>query len=272
MAADAVITFRETLEAALVVGIVLAYLEKTGAVKFNKNVYFGVGAGVFASIVFGLAFGNIYDQLGDFFGKTLEAALLLIGATMLTWMILWMLKQRHVRGEIEHSVSTQIQSGHALGLSLLVFVSVFREGIETVVFLSSANVIGQGAVTLLGALSGIGAAILLAFVLFHTAVKVDLKFFFNVTSVLLVLFAAGLVSQAVHEFEEAGVLVEAPDDQRLWDAKGFLNEKENPLGVFLKVLVGYDDNPTPAQGLAYAAYLLVVLLAFLNIDRIHKII
>ncbi len=275
MVADAVITFRETLEAALVVGIILAYLEKSGNVKFNRHVFLGAGLGVFASAVFALYFGGFSEFTQGVFGiseQLFEGILLLIGASLLTWMILWMLKQRHVREEIEQKVKLEISEGHALGLALFVFVSVFREGIETVIFLGSASVVGEGVVSFGGALLGIGAALLLAFLIFETAMRVDLKLFFNATSVLLVLFAAGLVSQGVHEFEEAGVLQEAPDNARLWNAKAVLNEKENPIGIILKVLVGYDDNPTPAQAAGYVAYLLLVFAAFSNLERLHKII
>ncbi|MFQ5405534.1 MAG: FTR1 family protein [Candidatus Micrarchaeia archaeon] len=261
------ITFRETLEAALVIGIILAFLEKTRNFKYNKHVYLGAAGGIVASLVLGVLFGDISKVLRGVSAELFEGGVLLFAAVLLTWMILWMFKQTHIRQEIEGKVKVELDEGHAVGLMAFVFVSVFREGIETVVFLNAAAFAAEGA-SLTGAVAGIAAAVILAFLLFETAMRIDLKFFFNATSILLVLFAAGLVSHAVHEFEEAGVLEEQPP---LWDTKALLDEK-SALGSVFRVLLGYDDRPTLFQAIGYAGYIVLVGLAFLNIDRLHKII
>ncbi len=276
MVAEALITFRETLEAALVIGIILAYLERSGNSRFNRHVYVGAAGGVVASAFFGLVFGDVSAFLKGISPELFEGGLLLFAVALLTWMILWMLKQKHVRGEIERTVKERLDEGHAFGLAVFAFVSVFREGIETVVFLN-ATVVSAGSASALSALFGIAAAVVLAFLLFETALRVDLKLFFNATSVLLVLFAAGMVSHAVHEFEEAGVLEQqAP----LWDTKGVLDERgeagvlgpANFLGSVARVLFGYDDRPTLFQALGYAGYLALVAVAWRNIDKLHRVI
>ena len=182
------ITFRETLEAALVIGIILAFLEKTKNFKYNKHVYLGAATGVVASIIFGAVFGDLSNVIRGVSEELFEGGILLFAALLLTWMILWMLKQKHIRKEIEGKVKIELDEGHALGLLAFVFVSVFREGIETVVVLNAAAFAAEGA-SLPGALTGIVAALILAFVLFETAIRIDLKMFFNATSIFLILFA-----------------------------------------------------------------------------------
>src|SRR3989344_6554218 len=129
------ITSRETLEAALVVGIVLAYLNRTNNEQYKKTVYYGIFAGIVLSIFSAFLF-NIFA--GGFEGRAeelFEGFTMLFAATLLTTMILWMMRQKNVAKEIEHRVQRHLNTQQQFGLFLVTFLSVFREGVETVIFL-----------------------------------------------------------------------------------------------------------------------------------------
>ncbi len=262
MIAELVITFRETLEAALVVGIVLAYLHKTGSARYEKHVWLGVGAGIVASLIGAALFPAIESVVPE---QVFGGSIMLIAAVMVTWMILWMLKSRHVRQELEEKVKTELGEKHSLGLVALVFLSVFREGMETVLFLGAAAFAGKS-LSMIGALAGIALAVFLAFLLFETTTKINLKVFFNVTSVILVLFAAGLVANAIGEFQEVGFIARQGP---LWDTGAILGD-DSPAGTVLHALFGYAAKPTPLMAGAYALYLLCVLVAYRNIETLHN--
>lgn len=263
--ASFIITLRETLEVALIVGILLAYLSKTLNFKHKKFVWYGVGCGVILSLI--LAF--IFQQyLGGFEGKSeelYEGITMLIAAGLLTWMILWMLNQRHnIKKNLENKAQTHIEKDHPMGLFLLAFVGVAREGIETVIFLQAAVIQSEKSNILAGGFLGILAALFLGFVLFKGIMKVNLRTFFTITGLLLILFAAGLVAHGVHEFEEAGVIpiirehvwdinptVVTEGVYPLWHEKGI-------MGGLLKGLFGYNGDPSLTEVLSYLLYLLVI--------------
>jgi len=278
MISSFIITFRETLEAALVVGIVLAYLVKTKKEKYNPIVYIAVVSAVIASILGAFLFNAL---AGGFEGRAeqiFEGISMLFAAFLLTFMILWMMKQKHIVVELHKKVSTELKERHKFGLFSLVFISVLREGIETVIFLGAASFIAAGSNSAIGAVLGIIGAIILGYMLFVLSKRIDIKKFFNVTSVLLVLFAAGLVAHGVHEFEEAGVIPIVVE--HVWD----INPLQNPdgsypalhengaIGSILKGLLGYNGNPSLIEVLSYFAYIILILILWKNIERIHKVI
>ncbi len=267
MLAEALISFRESLEAALVVGIVLAYLERTGNVRYNRHIYLGVVAGILASLAGGFALYSIGSDFEGASAKIFEGSMMLLGSLLVSWMILWMLRQAHVKKEIEQKVGKELGEKHAFGLLVFVFVSVFREGIETVIFLSASFFTSQ-AFSVSGVLLGFGAAVLLAFLIFEAAVRVDLKTFFNATSILLIFFAAGLFSHAIAEFQEGGIL---PEQGPAWDSS-WLVSKESAAGIALKSLFGYTPTPTSLRVFAYLFYWALIGIAYRNIDRLHKVI
>jgi len=278
MISSFIITFRETLEAALVVGIVLAYLVKTKKEKYNPIVYIAVVSAVIASILGAFLFNAL---AGGFEGRAeqiFEGISMLFAAFLLTFMILWMMKQKHIVVELHKKVSTELKERHKFGLFSLVFISVLREGIETVIFLGAASFIAAGSNSAIGAVLGIIGAIILGYMLFVLSKRIDIKKFFNVTSVLLVLFAAGLVAHGVHEFEEAGIIPIVVE--HVWD----INPLQNPdgsypalhengaIGSILKGLLGYNGNPSLIEVLSYFAYIILILILWKNIERIHKVI
>ncbi|MBW2571951.1 MAG: FTR1 family protein, partial [Deltaproteobacteria bacterium] len=126
-----IITFREVLEAALVVGIILSYLFRVKQTKYNTIVYAGIFSGIVASIIGAILFNKL---AGGFTGRAeeiFEGITMLIGAVLLTTMILWMMKQKHIARELENRIATELTEAHKFGLFSLVFVAILREGIET---------------------------------------------------------------------------------------------------------------------------------------------
>ena len=263
MIASFVITFREALEAALIVGTVLGYLARTKQTRYNNVAYLAIAAAVAASIAGALLFTRV---AGGFTGRAeeiFEGVTMLVGAGLLTTMILWMMKQKNVAAELRERVATEIAQAQVVGLFSLVFVSVLREGIETVIFLGAASFVSTDS-SLIGALAGLLAAVVLGYLIFAGSMRLDLRKFFTITSILLILFAAGLVAHGVHELQEAGmipVLVE-----HVWDINPALNpDGSYPLlhengfvGSVLKALVGYNGNPSLLEVMSYLGYLTLV--------------
>jgi high-affinity iron transporter len=252
------LTLREGTEMALVVGIVLAYLGQVGARAARRWVWLGVVAAVAVSLGF-LGVLNALDK--EFAGATeqlFEGGAMLLAACFLTWMILWMSRNsRSLKGELQRGVTAALQRGGAAwGLFLLVFFAVVREGVELALLLFAAP--GQG--KLLGGLAGIAGAIGIGVLIYAFGRRVDLRTFFKVTTILLVVFAAGLVSHAAHEFAEAGLLagIEGPV---LWSTKAFLPEDDG-LGAVLRSLLGYADSPRAIEVVTYVGYFVVAWLLF----------
>jgi high-affinity iron transporter len=255
-----IITFREVLEMALIVGIVLGYLSQIRRKDYNKVVYAGIGFGILASISGAILFHNL---AGGFTGRTeeiFEGITMLIGALLLTTMLFWMMKQRNIATDLKQKIDHQLESQHGWGLFLLVFVSILREGIETVIFLSASNVASESN-SLIGGAVGILLAMVVGYLFFFSTKDIDIKRFFNYTSFILVLFAAGLVAHGVHELQEAGIIPVIIE--HIWDInpavviKGefpLLHEK-GLIGGILKGLFGYNGNPTLLEVISYVIYL-----------------
>jgi high-affinity iron transporter len=255
MAASFLLVFREVLEAALVVGVILGYLLKTGRRAMSRWVWIGVAAGVAASVAGAILFNRL---AGGFEGRAeqlLEGVTRIVGAVLLTTAIAWLARAAG-RVEVERAVETRLAGPARGGLVLLAGVSVLREGIELVIFLAAARVgTGGGDVVgaLAGALLGFAAAIALGVLVFTAAVRVNLRSFFGATNVLLVLFAAGLVAGSLHEFAEAGVL--PPIVEHLWDVNLPALQEDGAIGGILKGLFGWNSAPSALELIGWTAYL-----------------
>lgn len=263
-----IITFREILEAALIVGIILSYLVRTKQTKYSNVVYIGVIFGIIASIIGALLFTSI---AGGFTGRAeeiFEGITMLVGALLLTTMILWMMKQKHIARELEYKVSRELSEAHKFGLFSLVFISVLREGIETVIFLGAASFVSTDN-NMIGALAGIIVAIFLGYAIFVGSMKINIKKFFNITSILLIIFAAGLVAHGVYELQEATIIPTVIE--HVWDINPILDENGH-IGSILKGLFGYNGNPSLIEVLSYFIYLVFVFVLWRNIERVHKVI
>jgi high-affinity iron transporter len=250
------ITLREGLEAALIVGIVLSALRKLGQTERSRPVWVGVASAVAVSLVAGLvlqALGVAFEGRAE---EIFEGVAMLVAAGVLTWMIFWMQRQgRHIQAELESDVRRA--GGSAWALFSLAFVAVVREGIETALFLTAAAFSSTPTQTLVGGALGLALAVGLGWLIFAAGKQLNVRAFFRVTSILLILFAAGLIAHGIHEFQEAGVfpiLVE-----HVWDVNHILDENGS-VGTFLKTLFGYNGNPSLIEVLAYGIYFLGIFI------------
>ena len=262
MLASALITLREGLEAALIVGIVLSVLRKLGRSDRSRPVWAGVAAAVIASIAAALALdalGVAFEGRGE---EIFEGITMLLAALVLTWMIFWMGRQgRQIQTELESDVRRAVTTSNKWALFGLAFVAVVREGIETVLFLTAATVGATPAQVLIGGALGLVVAIVLGWVMFVAGRQLNVRAFFRVTGVLLILFAAGLVAHGVHELQEAGVFPTVIE--HVWDINHVLDEGSG-VGTFLKALFGYNGNPSLFEVMSYVVYLVVVGVASLR--------
>jgi len=264
MLASFLITFREALEAALIIGIIAAYVAKIGRKDLNRYIYAGIAGALIASTGVALLFKLIYGELKGTAEELFEGAAALTAAVVLTYMIFWMAQNsKKIKGEVQEKIDISISKGQMLGIAALSFIAVFREGVETVLFLGTLA-INAPVDTLLGFGAGLSAIVLLSFVMFKGIYRLDVSRFFKYTSILLILFSAGLTAFGVHELNEAGIV--PPVVEHVWDINPPLNPDgtypllhENGLiGSSLKSLIGYNGNPSLTEVLAYVGYWIII--------------
>lgn len=206
MVTSLLITLREGIEAALIVGIVITYLTKINQSRYIKTCICGVMAAILASILTALLFEKI---LGGFTGRAeeiFEGIVMLIAVCVLSYMVIWMHHQaKYVATSIKHKIDTYTSKRQIYSLGFLCFIAVYREGVETVLFFTALRSMGT-ATSWLGGILGIVIAVLLAFIFFTSTRRFSLRHFFQITGIFLVLIAAGLFARGIHELQEARVI------------------------------------------------------------------
>src|SRR5262245_45740121 len=260
MGAAFVITLREGIEAALIVSILLAYLRQLGRQDLSRLVWWGTV--VAAAVSFGV--GTVIFAIGaEFEGRAEEifgglATLTAVG--VLTWMIFWMRRQgARIKSELQQKVNVALVAG-GTALTLLAFFAVLREGVETALFLFAAaegTAVASGSVAsqLLGAFLGLALAIVLAVLLYRGAIHMNLRSFFRLTGLILIVVAAGLFAAGVPELQEAGWLPFL--EGTAFDISATLPD-DSGLGAILRGLVGYSASPTVLEVVAWIGYLVIV--------------
>jgi len=267
MISSLIIALRETLEAAVIIGLIVGYLNKTGQQVYKKTVALAVTVAVVASLVGAWLFNML---AGGFEGRSeqiFEGVTMMISALLLTTMIFFVMGHKNLGQELASSLSQKINQQQKWGLFFLVFFSIFREGIELVLFLKTASLVSPDN-NLLGAVLGIAIAIILGYVMFAELMRFDIKKFINITGVILILFAAGLVAHGIHEFQEAGVMPIIIE--HVWDINPPINSDgsfptlhENGwFGSILKGLLGYNGNPSLLELIGYIIYLLIIAVVW----------
>lgn len=268
MLANYLIGLREGLEAALVIGILVAYVVKIGRRDVLPRIWVGVALAVAISLALGatLTFGA-YGL--SFEAQELIGGLLSIVATaFVTWMIFWMLgTARDMSRQLRSEVDTHL-AGAGWGLVLVAFLAVGREGIETALFLWAAvQSTGSGTFPLVGASLGIVTAVVLGYLIYRGAIRINLTRFFTITGAFLIIVAAGVLAYGVHDLQEAGVL---PGLHSLaFDVSGAI-PPDSWYGTLLKGTLNFSPATTWLEAAAWLAYTIPVMTIFVRTARRHS--
>ena len=261
MGSSFLITLREGLEASLILAILLTYLKKTDRWADARFVWAGTAAAIGICLVTGVAIFIALDGLNGKVEYAVEGFIALSATAVLTHMIFWMRSHARTLGkELRDKVDASVGSA----LAIIAFVAVLREGLETVLFLLSAETAtASGGDVVVGGLIGLALSVVIGFGVYRSGNRLNLRTFFNVTAVLLLLFAAGLAGKAVHELRlliswEAGWLVSSA-----WTLESGLFAT-GTFYDFMRGLFGWHKNPENIRVLAYFAYLIPVLLVYLR--------
>lgn len=281
-----VITLREGVEAALVVGIVLACLKKAEQSHLNSWVYTGIGAGIAASACVGALFNQLLHALSTsnqpyapVIKQLLEGSLGIVAIVMLSWMLIWMTQQaRFLKAEVEGAVTAALKENTNAGWGVfgLIFIAVLREGFETVIFISAQ--FQQGFTPALGALGGLLGAAIIGALLFKWGVKIEIRQFFKFMGILLLLIVAGLAVSALKHFDQAAAILSQTDSKyagicvyfdrtsqlhscilgpMVWNAAAILPDRQFP-GILLKALFGYRERLYLLPAVGYTIFLVTV--------------
>ena len=258
MLASALLALREGIEAALIIGIIIGALYKSDRIDLKPAVWIGTAVAVLFSLLTGVVLNRIGVALEGDAEKIFEGVTMLLAAGVLTWMIFWMKRQsRGMKQNIESEVLAVSDKTAFFSLFLLVFFTIIREGVELALFLTAASFATGQEQVIIGALIGLGVAILLGWLLYTSSVRLNLRLFFNVTSFFLLIFAAGLVAHGVHEFNELGWIPPVIDP--IWNINHILDESSS-VGSVLSALFGYNGNPSLTEALAYVGYLVTIVI------------
>src|SRR5215467_9745543 len=248
----------------MIVAILLAYLNRLGKREHFRDVFLGVGAALLVATAAGVIVYTTVREYDDTRGQTIfETFTYLLAAAVLTYMTFWM--RNHARSlskELRSKAEAALDGKARWGLGLLAFQAVGREGLETVVFTLAILFSTSPAGALGGAALGLAGSLGIAFVIYRLGHKLNLSRFFTVVGVLLMVFAAGLLVDAIQNLQQLGWLPVL--DLPMWHT-GHLLSEDSAFGDVLHSFFGYSDSPTPLQLLVYVAYLAIVIVAYLSL-------
>ena len=258
-----VIFLREGVEASIIVAILLAYLNRMGLRRHFRDVFIGVGAAFILALAGGIAaYFTIRSYSGSTVQTVFETITYLVATVALTYMTFWMRNHaRGLSGELQSKADAAVSNGARMGLAVLAFQAVGREGLETVVFTLAIAFSTSGQSTLIGAAIGLAISLVIAFSIYKLGHRINLGRFFAIVGALLMFFAAGLLADAVQNMQELGWI--RFGTQTLWNTSGILSE-DNPIGDIAHNFFGYAESPTILQVGVYLTYLIVALVFFLR--------
>ncbi|AMA72453.1 FTR1 family protein [Aneurinibacillus thermoaerophilus] len=272
------ITFREALEALLIVGIITSYLKRVNRPEFTKYVWLGAALAIIASLGLALVFQVVLDGFATMGAQTyMKVGIMIISGLLLTQMVFWMAAQaKDISSEMKGKYDRFITTGNVIGMVVHAFLVVLREGVETVFFFAAitGGDIGKAMQTW-GSFGGIVLAAVVSFLFFRGTMRIPLKTFFKVTGAFIVLIAAGLIVQAIsilqdmnilgslvpHVYDLTWFMPEHPiDEQHYIRDTGHTPVISGDVGVFLKALFGYASSPSLEECLVYWGYFLGLYL------------
>ena len=264
---------REGVEAALIIGMILSYLDRTGNRQAAGRIWLGVAAAIVVSVVAGAALFVTVGELPPPYEQLFEAVAMLLAVSVVTWMLFWMRRQSaSIRDELNVRLGRALAEGSVAGLALLAFVSVIREGIETSLFLVGQAASARSGATwiVVGALVGMGFATLIGAGIYRGARRINLRTFFRWTGIALVFIAGGLLANAVHELVEIGWINVGTAVVFDWSSvlphepmTGAPDGIGLVVGQLLRALIGYNSRPEVimlAVGIGYVSSVLALYL------------
>ena len=269
-----VIFLREGVEASMIIAILLAYLDRIGQRRYFRDVFVGVGAAMLLVIGGGVTAYLVIKQYDGSRAQTIfETVTYLLAAAVLTYMTFWM--QSHSRtmtADLQRRSDEALSGKARFGLGALAFQAVGREGVETMVFTlaivfastNQAPTAARGHGLLLGAVLGLLVALGIAYAIFKLGKRLNLGLFFRIIGVVLMVFAAGLLVDAVENMQQLGWLPFL--DHTLWNSSRYLSESSS-IGDVFHSLLGYADHPTVLQAIVWVTYLGVATTAFIVMGR-----
>ncbi|MGX2959671.1 FTR1 family iron permease [Peribacillus sp. JNUCC 23] len=272
------ITFREVLEALLIVGIITTYLKRMGKNSFTKYVWVGAGLAVLASIGVAMLFQVVLTGFASMGSEMyLKIGIMLVSALLLTQMVFWMSSQsKDLKDNMEGKLDRFITTGNVVGMVIHSFLVVLREGVETVFFFAAITGGNIGAAMEgWGAITGVIIAAIVSYIFFKGTMKVSLKTFFKVTGIFIILIAAGLLVQAISMLQDLNIIGSVIP--HLYDLTWFLPEHpidydhylrdhgvapilSGDIGIFLKALFGYASMPSIEEVITYIGYFVGIYL------------
>lgn len=266
MLANFMIGLREGLEAALVIGIIIAYLKKQNRLSDIRKVSIGVAAAILLSILSGLLLSILVADTEAGTNQIIGASASFLAVIFVTWMIFWMAKHSRSLPSEMHGKLAEVSSTYAV--VAIGFFAVVREGIETSIFLwSSTNAAEQGATPILGAIVGLATSGFIGYAIYRGSLRLNLRLFFAVTSGFLILVSAGILAYAVMELEELHVF---PFLQGIFYDVSSIVTEGSPLEIFLKSTLSFNSSPTQLQALVWFTYLLPVATVYFLRTRRKK--
>lgn len=279
------ITFREALEAILIVGVIMTYLKRIGQTQWNKWVWVGVILALAASYGTALVFQTVLTGFATMGSQNyLKIGIMLVSCVLLSHMVLFMSQQsRNLQGQVENKISAILTVGGVMNMIIHSFLVVVREGVETVFFF--AAITGgdiQQALQSWGALFGLILAFVVGYLFFKGTKKIQLKTFFRITSIFLMMIAGGLLVQAVGIMQDIGImgtvfktpggevgeiynLTAIMPEHPLDETQHIRDTGERPLingqvGIFFKAFLGYTQNPSVEEFVLYWAFYLIIFI------------
>ncbi len=285
------ITLREALEAILIVGLILSFLTRLGGDKYKKWVYFGVILALISSFLVALLFQVLFTGFSTLGSEIyLKVTIMFVSVILLTHMVSWMKKQsKDVNGEMQKKIKAAFTAGSVSAMIIHSYLIVLREGVETVFFFAaiSGGDINK-VLTSHGALSGLLTALIIGYLFFSGTMKISLKSFFNITGLLIMFIAAGLLVQGIgilQDLGKMGSIIETVEGkpaemynlihimpEHYQDEAHYKRDTGNSviisgqIGLFMAAMFGYSHNPTFEQVAGYLLYFTFVLnwVMFLN--------
>lgn len=257
---------------ALIITILLGYLRSIGQKRHFKEIWYGAGVAAGLSVAFGVGLKLASRELDGRVVEAFEGFTMLFAVAVLTWMLFWMKAQSSgVSRQLRERVDVALSRGSVLALGLLAFSAVGREGFETALFLFAGSTNETSAFSFItGGVLGFGAAAVVGVVMYYGFARLPLRQFFTASALVLMVLAAGLVSNAITELHEAALLREIGN--RPWDTESFI-AMTSSLGKFLHAVMGYDSAPAISQIALYWGYLLLVSGAyFLPLYRLRRLV